>query len=136
MTEHQILKVTDCWRQMNRLREHMVRSFFYELFTAAPQVRHLFGVNFTGEVNRLIFKLNHSIYTLRPFTFSVQPGGDMEDDYSVDSNILISKCLLSVVRANNLETWDDELELAWELACDEVSGMLMKADFSMHLMNA
>ena len=118
MTSHQIELVQQSWEKVKPIAHEAGLIFYNHLFTAAPQIRHLFKADITEQSVKLVRMLTYIVSMLkrigdiRPDIDSLAAAhngyGARPEHYHV-----VGACLIQTLKDGLGTAWNAELEEAW-----------------------
>lgn len=118
MTTRQIELVQQSWEKVKPIAHEAGRIFYNHLFTAAPQIRHLFKADITEQAIKLMRMLTYIVSMLKRIE-DIHP--DIErlaaahNGYGArpEHYAIVGSCLIQTLKDGLGVAWNAELEEAW-----------------------
>lgn len=118
MTPNQIELVQQSWEKVKPIAKEAGLIFYNHLFTAAPQIRHLFKADITEQSAKLVRMLTYIVSMLKRIN-DIKPDierlaaahngyGARPEHYNV-----VGACLIQTLKDGLGTDWNAELEEAW-----------------------
>lgn len=132
MTHHQIQLVQESWDKVKPIASIAGHLFYEKLFTAAPQVRHLFKADISTQADKLVHMLGYIVAKLsrleellpevRRLAMNHNKYGAQPAHYEV-----VGECLIATLRDGLNGHWNPELEDAWMVAYATLKNVMITA---------
>ena len=118
MNSRQIELVQQSWEQVKPIVKEAGQLFYNHLFTAAPQVRHLFKEDISEQSAKLMRMLTYIVSMLKRLD-DIAP--DIERLAAAHNNYgarpeyynVVCECLIRTLKDGLGDAWNTELENAW-----------------------
>src|SRR5262245_10701001 len=111
MTNKQIQLVQQSWEKVKPAAQEAGELFYHKLFTAAPQIRHLFKENIAEQASKLGYMLTYIVSRLDKLDTvldDVQKLAVRHNKYGAEPAhyTIVGECLLSTLEAGLGAAWN------------------------------
>ena len=132
MTQEQVRLVQQSWDLVKPIAKDAAHIFYDKLFTAAPNIRHLFKEGISEQAGKLAMMLNFvvgKLHRIDDIASDVQKLGASHNRYGArpEHYDVVGSCLIATLKQGLGIHWNPELEKAWVAAFTLLKNVMIEA---------
>jgi hemoglobin-like flavoprotein len=132
MTQEQVRLVQQSWELVKPIAKDAAHIFYDKLFTAAPNIRHLFKEDISEQAGKLAMMLNFvvgKLHRIEDIAADVQKLGASHNRYGArpEHYDVVGSCLIETLKQGLGIHWNEELQQAWVAAFTILKNAMIEA---------
>jgi hemoglobin-like flavoprotein len=136
MTQEQIRLVQQSWELVKPIAKDAAHLFYDKLFTAAPNIRHLFKEDISEQAGKLAMMLNFvvsKLHRIDDIAEDVKKLGASHNRYGArpEHYDVVGSCLIATLKQGLGIHWNAELEKAWVAAFTILKNAMIEAQHAL-----